>query len=55
MAKSKVLVFKTEANWGSFPLQTRYSAKKYFSTCFAHHIHDVHFTLVLDLLLGNSF
>ena len=55
MAKSKVLVFKTEANWGSFPLQTRYLVKKYISTCFAHHIHVVHFTLVLDLLLGNSF
>ena len=45
MAKSKILVFKTEANWGSFPLQTRYLVKKtYFCmfsssyTCCTFHI-----------------
>ena len=45
MAKSKVLVFKIEANWGSFPLQTRYLVKKiYFYkfrssyTCCTFHI-----------------
>ena len=29
MAKSKVLVFKIAGNWGSFPLQTRYTVKRY--------------------------
>ena len=45
MAKSKVLVFKIEANWGCFPLQTRYLVKKiYFYmfcssyTCCTFHI-----------------
>ena len=30
MSKSKVLVLKTEANWGSFPVQTRYLVKKIY-------------------------